>query len=50
MERVIKKCFFLNEYDEEETAFVLTRYRESLDTLDYKKLTKLLETKKIGYS
>ena len=43
---VFKKEDFFNEDNEKETAFVLTRYRSTLDPFDYKLLTELLDEKK----
>jgi hypothetical protein len=47
---VFKKEIFLNEDGENELAFVLTRYRKSINTSDYNKLIGLIELKKEGYS
>jgi len=47
---IFKKENFLNEDNESETSFVLTRYRASLDPVDYQMLINLLEKKKEGYN
>ena len=43
---VFKKELFINEDEEEELAYVLTRYRESTNPIDYNNLNTLIEQKK----
>jgi hypothetical protein len=47
---IFKKENFLNEEGEDELAFVLTRYRQSINPSDYQKLITLIDNKKEGYS
>ncbi len=47
---VIKKENFLNEDEEDEVAFVITRYRNSLDPEDYRYLTDIIENNRINIS
>lgn len=44
---IIKKELFLNEDEEDEEAFVITRYRQSINPLDYQKLLYIIENNKI---
>jgi hypothetical protein len=45
---VIKKEIFLNEDEENEQAFVITRYRNSLNPLDYRRLLKIIDNNRIN--
>ena len=45
---IFKKEEFLNEDGDSELAFVLTRYRESINSKDYQKLIEILDEKKVN--
>lgn len=47
---VFKKELFLNEDEEEETAYVITRYREKDEPKDYHKLINIINRNKEGFS
>lgn len=47
---IFKQEIFLNEDEENEQAFVITRYRESENKDDYKKLLEIIDHKKYNYS
>ena len=47
---IFKKEMFLNEDEDEETAYLITRYREKDEPKDYAKLLNIINTNKKGFS
>jgi hypothetical protein len=45
---IFKKETFLNEDEEDEQAFIITRYRNSLNPIDYQKLLDIIENNRIS--
>ena len=45
---IFKKEIFLNEYNENEVSYIVTRYRKSIEEEDYNFLSNLLQRKKIS--